>query len=684
MTPEIERFLNLATGPLDKHPEAREEARAELMGRVSHQGIPLEMIDLSAETEVLESAPIRNPWTRRVAMLAGLILCLALLGWGVTQEGLRVFRAMQAQSLSNYYQWGHSFVGVGSNLTPLHEWQARVAPDLPITGNYQRYPSMEDETRMLRERYPDDLAILQEHLYRRSTEHDEFMTEAARQLIERLDPDNALWPWMESRWLRDKAYGRDPTKMRYFLGRTTGGRVDADLQAEGWKMYRSAATHPMFRDYSPGLSRRQVEAFPSDGTFMSELPVVGFRELVFSAAPTTQSYSYRSADEDFGHEVNRLVSAGDKEGMSGLSEAWLKLTRMMAASENAIPRPGVQVLGNQAAEIGMGFARLSMGNKQSTFDKLTKDLAAIPTRSYISSSDPMDDLVPIRGQMGSIIPNRLEADELKPGRMVERAFFDRLVGWFGLVVLLFVTLCCGFEAYRRHICVRGMARGLSPLFDGKDQIWVGMVGLGLPVLYWCVVTRLIPLGFRQFGMDDEWMTLGWLLQTALGLVFFIVMLVQAVQWRWGRRGAFLGFRSRVDWLGWAVAGILGLAIPAVSIVGFISGGGDEEKAIFLLCMSGAGLVGVLWLLWIGGMNLFTFRQGALRPNVVSRTLLPWFIAASWVMLLCIGFLSYSEKMWAQKDTLFPHWTSEVYLNAYEERAVEEIRSSLQTILAEVE
>jgi tetrahydromethanopterin S-methyltransferase subunit C len=96
-------------------------------------------------------------------------------------------------------------------------------------------------------------------------------------------------------------------------------------------------------------------------------------------------------------------------------------------------------------------------------------------------------------------------------------------------------------------------------------------------------------------------------------------------------------------------------------------------------MVGAGLVGLLWLLWVGGMNLFTSRNSALGPNVVSRTLLPWAIVSALLMLLSAGVLIQAEKRWARKDTLFPFWTSETYANAFEERAVLEIRESLKEI-----
>ncbi len=73
MTPEIERFVEAATRPLAGHPEARDEARTELMSRLSHQGVPLEMLDLSGPIERLEQAKVRQPlelgWTIELGIL---------------------------------------------------------------------------------------------------------------------------------------------------------------------------------------------------------------------------------------------------------------------------------------------------------------------------------------------------------------------------------------------------------------------------------------------------------------------------------------------------------------------------------------------------------------------------------------------------------------------------------------
>ncbi|MEM9237254.1 MAG: hypothetical protein AAGB14_10785, partial [Verrucomicrobiota bacterium] len=78
MTPEIERFADLATRPLKGRPDREAEAKTELFARISHIGAPLDMIDLSVPVARLEQVQPPKPWPRRVAMLAvSLVLLIA-------------------------------------------------------------------------------------------------------------------------------------------------------------------------------------------------------------------------------------------------------------------------------------------------------------------------------------------------------------------------------------------------------------------------------------------------------------------------------------------------------------------------------------------------------------------------------------------------------------------------------
>ena len=91
MTPDLNRFLDLATRPLEGHPGPREEAKGELMARLGHSGAPFEMLDLADPLARLEASPPEKPWRRRGALLAALFLSagavLSIAGFLAFQKG---------------------------------------------------------------------------------------------------------------------------------------------------------------------------------------------------------------------------------------------------------------------------------------------------------------------------------------------------------------------------------------------------------------------------------------------------------------------------------------------------------------------------------------------------------------------------------------------------------------------
>ncbi len=70
---------------------------------------------------------------------------------------------------------------------------------------------------------------------------------------------------------------------------------------------------------------------------------------------------------------------------------------------------------------------------------------------------------------------------------------------------------------------------------------------------------------------------------------------------------------------------------------------------------------------IGVLNLCTPKANALRANLVSRTVLGWYMAGALSVLAAMLWLQASERHWMKADQLFPTWTSETHANALEER-----------------
>lgn len=664
MTPELEKFISLATRPLEKRPERRDEARGELMGRLSHQGVPVEQIDVSGPTARLEAAkPFPAKW-RRGWVLGALFLLLGLFLLGLWRDGWMLYRSIIAQQLV----WQTRYTGSAppGQPDPFHGWLDRKAPEMPIRGRA-------GEIEALRRDNPGDLAILQETLLRRSITENTFMTEAERGQIARLDPDNALWPMLEMSWEFHKAEGSEPFGGYYFGRSGTGGDPTAVKRA--WQRFDEAVQLDRFRSHGRELVQRQCDAYGAERSVLDGLILQGLAELPRSATSRTFFY-YGSGMSPFSTAMagraSTLAKPGRGDELIGFFDDWKKLHRLVVGSET----PDPWALANfteAAAETGKTFVAefTALGMKEPADEaREIARKAASPTRSFVRRARSEAGM---RLQSGSMPDDfSITSEEMRPGRKADMAMFHRMFAWPLAAFALLFVLMWGFEACRRSPEVKGMARGLMPLLTRRDHLSIGFFGIVVPWLYWWGVTRLTPVGIsdRIFG-DDEWVALAWALQVVLGLVLGLVMLTQSVRGRWARRGGFLGLAGRMPWLGRAVAWLVALSLPAAGLIRFLDLANDDEKGYYLLGCAAAGSIGLLWLLWVGIMNLCTPRHGALGPNLVARTMIPWTLAGLATLLLAAGVLRFAESWWYRRDPLLPAWTSEHYTNALEERMVME-------------
>ena len=674
MTPELEKFIGLATRPLGERSELREEARGELMARLGQRGVPVEMIDVSAPTERLESARRLPDGWRRGLVLGALLLLFLVFLVGVWRDGSMLARSIYASDLS----WRVGADGVVPTTRFeffFYNWLDRRAPELPISGR-------KGEVEALRRDHPEDLAILQETLVGRSIGEDHFMTDAERALIQRIDPDNALWPLLEMNWEFHKAFGEEPFSRVYY---GSSSRPDPDAAVRGWERYAEAVELDEFRSYGRDFARRQSEALGKDRSVLEGLLNAELATMPKVTRNQMNYYLGGGSQEIFGDSVNQkildLKTHEKRQELRELFASWRKLHLLQLAAEY----PDGWVLQSFNRDLAVvvdgfvdAFSDLGMEDERKVARAIAHRLGPGPTYTYSSDAEQG-----MRLQAGSWRSVDVTPEEMWPGRKADMAMFHRMLSWpLALIALIFV-LMWGFEACRRSSPVKGIARGLMPLLGRHDHLLIVLLGIFLPWAYWWVITRLTPLGIsdKVFG-DDEWVAMGWVLQMAIGMTLGLVALTHVVQWRWAKAGGFLGLAGHVTWLGWVVIGLAALSLPACGLIRFLPLSGDEEKGFFLLGCAATGSIGLLWLLWIGIMNLCTSREGSLRPNVVARTMIPWSLVGFASLLLAIGCLRLAEGWWYARDPLLPGGTSEHYANALEEREVLEEVHRLREALGE--
>jgi hypothetical protein len=554
-------------------------------------------------------------------------------------------------------------------------WLDRRSPDLPLSGRSR-------EIEVLREKRPGDLMVLQETLARRSISEDAFMTPEERALVERADPGNALWPMMEMWWEFNKGNGTDP-----FMGYYSGSSSTPDPKAidRAWERRAEAVALEHFHSYGGELARRQGEAYGPDHTVLDGLvrsELVSLPRITMDRNTIFIGHGSGGITNMVRQRIGEFEKARQQDELLEFFGGWKKLHRLLVAEEHP-DAWALMVFGGQAADEAQLFrsAFRTLG-----MEEAEKEAKAIAGRLSLHAPKPFygrDGEAGMRLQSARLwreVP--VGPEEMRPGRKADMAMFHRMLGWPLVLIALLFVLMWGFESCRRSPAVKGTARGLMPLLGVRDHVFIGLSGIVFPWLYWWGVTRLTPVGVCDKVFDEEWDALAWVLQMAIGMVLGLVMLTHAVQWKWSRRGGFLGISSNLPWLGRLVAWLVALSLPAVGLIRFLPLPGDEEKAYFLLGCAATGAVGLLWLLWIGIMNLCTPRHGALRPNLVARTMIPWSLAGLASLLLAIGFLRVAEGFWYQRDPLLPGGTSEHYPNALVERSVTRQAEVLREVFGE--
>lgn len=662
MTPELEKFITLATRPLEGRDEQRDEARGELMARLGQRGVPVEMIDVSGPTGRLASArPFPEMW-RRGIVLGSLLLLVGLFLFGLWRDGAMLARTIYASNLS--WKVRSSQIAPATRFEFFfYDWLDRRAPDLPISGR-------EGELEALRRENPEDLALLQEALVRRSIRHDEFMTAAERDLVRRLDPDNALWPTLEMNWEFHKAVGEDPYDGFYY---GSSHSPDPTASERGWKRYAEVVKLDRFHSYGLELAMRQGEAYAEKDSVLDGLIRLEMLRVPRVTRSRMRYYFSGSGRAGFGgaliQKIDDLRKGERREELRDLYHDWRQahLRRIDAAHPDGWALQAFsEDISAAAGHFASAFAALDMKLEEKEAGDISARAAPGGHHAYTSPGAEAG----MRLQAGSWGGVNATPEEMRPGRMADMAMFHRLLSWPLVLIALAFVLMWGFEACRRSPTVKGTARGLTPLLTRFDHILIGVLGILVPWVYWWVLTRFTPVGISdKVFADDEWIALAWVLQIAIGMVLGLVALTHVVQWRWAKVGGFLGLAGHVPWLGWVVIALVAASLPAAGLIRFLPLTGDDEKGFFLLGCAATGSIGLLWLLWVGIMNLCTSRGGALRPNLVARTMITWSLAGFASLLLAVGFLRMAEGWWYRQDPLLPGGTSEHYVNALEEREV---------------
>jgi hypothetical protein len=650
MTPEQERFAELATKPLEGTPELREEARAEVLGRLAHSGA-----DASSASARLESVRPRSSW--RLACFS--VIALVLLGlcacWQVRHA------LPEARALQGLVNFGSS-LGHQDRLRDQLDQETRDFVFAGIGSDSEAVKNLERQWEL----HPDELGIYEELVHRRI---------AAKQGLppdfpetwRRLDGDNGLWLFLEAVGKNEEWKAKGPPAGETF------SRETLDL-------LRRSASAPRFKSYLPELRTRRLAMLGSTDTLAEEAEVILY-SISALWAPTVR-YQH-DALLTFGKAAQQAVADKDAAELAALIKFYERLPGRLAANGTTLLDliPPATSWSESGKTMLQASRDLGLREEETRLDELGKqfsDYQAAYRGGARADSRPMSSLarVMVMGPLPDVV---VESSAFEPGRRVEYAVMERMSGLVAAMVVLLFLAAAGVESFRRGGRVNGLAAGLGPLFRPADLMWTLALGIAVPVLWYFGITRWTPFGLRDIGMT-YYQPPPILIQEGAALVFMLSILVQTARWRVAARVGFLALKPARPWIGWTMAAIAAVVMLLAGGVRWLSG--NEQR--YLQAIAATGGLPLLWLLWEACSVVFSSRDQALggvllcRRMVVPLTMLAALLLACWTPL--IG----TERHWHALDEVTRADREHGGLTLLESRVADRIRERFRKAFPETD
>ena len=451
---------------------------------------------------------------------------------------------------------------------------------------------------------------------------------------------------------------------------------DENRLQEALASIHQIAGKPKFTAYQTGLLRQRIPLLPRRSDILSHTV-----SLAYVASQVASIY-HRSLIDVLAAGAQQCAARQDADGFRQITDDWMKLVqasarggetlvdllvaRMLYTAPLASFRDAAQTLG-LAAE-ATRFAQLD--------ERVKTDKEARKQRARTS---PCNDLAFQRGSnfasmtlpiMGSLMANPpviTEAD-LRPGRYADHALFERAGSLIAWAMLGICAGAAGLARFRHKPPVRSMSVRMLDLLRPADWAWLLSGGVLLPLLWYLAITRVTPLGAREWSLKstDYLQALG---QFSSFVVLTVVLPAVMSSRILGKRGAVLGLAARRSWPGGLAVAAAALGIPAFGAI-------MQTNDRVLLCASLLPALAVLWLLVGLCRNIFCRRVHALRRATLACMVIPAWILGMLGFALAVPLHYAGECFWIQQDHLLEISAAAPSLSRYEYDATQILRAEL--------
>jgi hypothetical protein len=614
--PRLAPFLDLVTRQLADDPQARDEARHELLVRLG-----------SAEDAATAATRLANRRPGRTWIYPAIAF-----------TGLAVLGVVAAFFVRGTIKEMHPLVQFhGGFLAP---------DDVSVTTESQRdfvtvrldsdAATVRDNLEQLVRQRPGDPGLFEEYTAQ-SIANIHKLPPDYRETWQRIDPGNGAWLLRESMMKASDA----------FKGSGGSGPVTDEVAFTGaLALLKQAAEAERFEIHAADLRRRRLELIAEPEGFAGEMQTLMF---AISNLDTSLHRIQQFLGALIAEKAKRLTAAKDPGGVRDLIATWRTLSYRLGTNSSTL----------LDSVVALGFAEkgreallqatidLGMTEEERQLDHMGR-VATEAARIFRSSPDRRS-MAWLGGGSGfSAYPadSAITPALLQPGLKVEFAVADRLFALTAAVLCLSLLAVAGIESIRRGKTLNALADGLVPLFRPLDAAWILTLGLLAPGAYYWIITRLTPFGCRDIGLL-YYSPPPAASQSLATLLLTWASLLQVIRWRLAKRGTFLRLHQTRPWLGWAFVVLAALLIPAIGGVRWL----DKNEEDYLKAMAAACGMPFLWLVWQAGLVLLVPRSGALSGILLTRKMIVPLVLLAGTLLAAVPVLHGMERHWLRQDQL---------------------------------
>lgn len=270
-------------------------------------------------------------------------------------------------------------------------------------------------------------------------------------------------------------------------------------------------------------------------------------------------------------------------------------------------------------------------------------------------------------------PLPLTDADVRPSRYRDYEHFSSICTILAWLLLICTTIGIWSYRFRAPEMTRHLSSRLASLLQLRDHAWILLCGIILPFLTIAAISRFTPLGGRELGLQTTKFYLPSVHFLQL-LLLWITFTTLATRWRIRKRIGAFQLISQDRWL--TAASVCGLA--AVPIFGWAA---ITESQVWALAMAAAlAAAPAIWIAVTATRSLLSHSDYFLPRQILSRSTLPAFMAATLIFLTLIPLFEMRQQHWFEQDTLFTPNPAFPGLTPYEYKIAAQMRKELRETL----